>query len=418
MKPQDLGDELIMRNASAEDIPALLEHFRAVHGEYINDELRALLEHHPRFSWEDSFIIAKPESGEVVSCIILLRMAWTLDGIEVPSVEMEAVGTLEPYRNRGHMHLLNEEYEKRAAELQPVILAIAGIPNFYRNFGYEYAAPMGGGYPVSPAFIPKLPDGEEEPVTFAEVDTKTFKEFLRFREKHQPRDTWGRKLQPEDAAYLFFETTSQDQEAFFFYLVREKEKTVGVFFLYRWENRLDIIELYLDNYQHVDAVLRFTIGRAQEWNNLPIRVTPPNQAQVREFVILRTQAKTINRYAWYIRIPSITRFVETIGPLFSKRLNDTEFQDFTGELTFTTYKEGYALSFEKGEFIGVFEKSERNSMHYSLRIPRRPLTRLLMGYETLDELASHEPDVTCASEMKPLVRALFPKLEALVDPFF
>ncbi|MFW9957904.1 MAG: GNAT family N-acetyltransferase [Candidatus Odinarchaeota archaeon] len=418
MRPQNLGDSLVMRNASKEDIPALLEHFKAVHGEGIIDQLRAMLEHYPRFTWEDSFIIENSNSGDVVSCVILLENVWVLDGIQVTSVEMEAVGTLNSYRNRGHIRLLNEKFEERATEHHPIILAVAGIPFFYRNLGYEYAASLGGGYTVTPGLIPKLPAGEDEPVTMRPVTSENFEEFLRYRDAHLPKRTWIRKIRPEDASYLMYELSSPMQEAFFFYLVKEKRKTIGAFFLARWENRLDIVELYLDSHQYVDAVLRFALARAHEWNDIPVKVSPPNQKQIREYVSARTQVRNIARYAWCIKIPSVIHFIETISPLFSDRLRDTEFQHFSGELKATTYKEGFSLVFEKGAFIGVSEKEEKDSREYNLRIPNDALTRLLMGYETLDEIMAHEPDVECAATMKPLVRVLFPKLEAVVDPYY
>jgi N-acetylglutamate synthase-like GNAT family acetyltransferase len=418
MKPEFLGDGLVMRNASREDIPALLEHFRTVHGEGIVDQLKVMLEQYPRFSWEDSFIIENPNSGEVVSCVILLQNAWALDGIQVPSVEMGAVGTLSSYRNRGYIRLLNERYEERATQHHPVILAIAGIPNFYRNFGYEYAAYMEGGYTVNPNLIPRLPEGENEPVTFKMITTQSFNQFLGYRERYLPRRTWIRQIEPESAEYLIYETTSPEQEAFYFYLVKEKAKTVGVFYLARWESKLDIVELYLDKHEHMDAVVRFALARAQEWNNIPVRVSPPNQSRIREFASARTQTKETAAYAWYVKIPSIPRFVETISPLFSDRLRSTEFQNFTGELTFTTYKEGFSISFESGAFKGVREKGEQDPMDYHLRIPTAFLTRLLMGYETLDELMTHEPDVQCAAFMIPFVRILFPKLRASIHPYY
>jgi hypothetical protein len=422
MKPQEISDGLVMRNACAEDIPALLEHFRAVHSPSVIDELRALLEHYPRFSWEDSFIIVRPDSGEVVSCVILLQGAWTLGGISFPSTEMEAVGTLMPYRYRGHMHFLNDAFEKRVAELRPVIQAIAGIPYFYRNFGYEYAAALGGGYPISINVLPKLPEGEQEPVTFEQVDGKSFREFLRYRE-HQLSNNlshgiWRREIHLEDAAYLLFEPTSDEQEAFFFYLVKEHGKTVGVFYLLRWENRLDLAELYLDNYGYADAALRFAVTRAQEWGGLPVRVNPPSQTQVREYVRARSSTTAIHRYAWYVKIPSIPRFIETLGPLLSDRLKDTEFHSYTGDLKFTDYSEGYTLSLERGRFRGITKNEDRDPGKYSLQMSRGALTRLLMGYEALDSIMSHEPDSICSFVMQPLVRLLFPKLDALVDPFY
>ena len=422
MKPQELEDGLIMRNACAEDIPALLEHFVAVHGEGVIDELKVMLEHYPRFTWEDSFVIANPDSGEITSCVILLKNSWTLEGIQFPSVEMEAVGTLEAYRYRGQIRLLNKAFEERVAEIEPVIQTIAGIPNFYRNFGYEFAAALGGGYAVSPTIIPKLPEGEEEPVSFEAIDKQNFHEFLKYRESHQVKNTWNRTwrrtMYPEDAAYLIFEPSSVEQESFEFYLVKEQNKTVGIFYLARWERRIDIVELYLDNFRHLNSVLRLAKAKSDEWGEIPFRVTPPNQAQVREYIRVLTQMKDINRYAWYVKIPSIPRFIMTMGPILSKRLKNTEFQNFTGELKITNYKKGYSLSFENGEFKTITEMEEREIGSYHLRMPWGAMIRLLMGYETFDSLASHEPDVACSSFMQPLVRELFPKLEANVDPFY
>lgn len=422
MRPQEISNGLILRNACAEDIPALLEHFRAVHGIGALDELRVMLEHYPRFTWEDSFVIVNPESGEIASCVILLQNSWTLEGIQFLTVEMEAVGTLEDYRYRGQIRLLNEAFENRVSEIQPAFQAIAGIPNFYRNFGYEFAANLGGGYSVAPASIPTLPEGEEEPVSFETVTSQNFNEFMQYRETHQARNTWNRTwrrtLHPEDSAYLIFEPSSEEQESFYFYLLKEQNKIVGIFYLARWEKRIDVVELYLDNYRHLDAVLRFASKKSDEWSGIPFRVTPPNQAQVREYLRLRAQVKNINRYAWYIKIPSIPRFIRIMGPLLSKRLNNTEFHEFTGELMITDYKRGYTLSFDSGEFKKITKATDKDPAMYHLRMPWGALTRLLMGYETFDSLASHEPDATCSSFMQPLVRLLFPQLEANVDPYY
>lgn len=422
MKRQEIDNGLVMRNASAEDIPGLLEHWRSVHGSAIVDMLKAMLEHHPQLSWADTFVITKSGSGEMISCVILLRNAWRLGGITFPTVEMAAVGTLEPYRNQGHMWRLNEEFEKRSDEIQPVFQAIAGIPYFYRNFGYEYAANLDGGYPIAPGLVPEPYESEKGPITFEEVDIESFEEFLRYRSKHLSSEvsqkTWQRDMNREDSEYLLFKPTSEEQDCFLFYLVKDDAKTVGVFYLSHGENMVDVVELYLDNYHDVDAVLRFALEKSDEWGRLPLKVFPPNQAQVRECVRARSSVDTIRRYAWYIKIPSISRFIKIIAPVFTARLKNTEFHDFSGELKITDYKHGYTLAFEGGRLKEITNTDERDPRKHDLRMSRGALTRLLMGYETFDALTLHEPDTICSAAMRPLVRALFPLLEANVDPPF
>ncbi len=201
-------------------------------------------------------------------------------------------------------------------------------------------------------------------------------------------------------------------------MVKDDVKTVGVFYLSHGENMVDVVELYLDNYNDVDAVLRFALEKSKEWGGLPLRVLPPNQAQVRECVRVRSSVDVIHRYAWYIKIPSISRFIRVIAPLFADRLRNTEFHDFNGELKITDYKDGHTLAFEGGKLRDITNTDERDPGKYDLRMSRGALTRLLMGYETFDVLALHEPDTICSAAMRPLVRALFPLLEANVDPPF
>ena len=418
MKPKTLEDGLVLRNAGPEDVPAIVTHVQTVHGEEVVGGVKAMYRSHPRMSWEDTFVIVDDESGVIVSSLVLLPGTWLLDGASVPIVQMEAVGTLKEYRYRGLINLLNSEFETRVKELQPALQVIAGIPYFYKNFGYEYASPLGGAYPITPGFIPKLPPEEEEQATFVEVDSSSIEEYLSFRRAHLPRGVWLKDIRPEDLGYYSFESPQAGTEAWYFYLMKLEGKTVGIFILSRWEQRLDIIDLYLDGHLHLPSVLRFAQEAADGWGGLPLRVVPPNQPAVREYVRIIAASELRQRYAWYVKITSLDAFFEAIAPVLSARLERSDYRHFTGDLKVTDYRRGFSLSFSDGKYAGMASMSERDPGGYDLALSPGSLTRLLMGSETFDELWSHEPDVRCRASIMPLVRVLFPKVGATVDPFY
>ena len=418
MKPRVLEDGLVLRNATPEDVPAIITHVRTVHGEEVVGGIKAMYESHPRMSWEDTFVVADDDAGVIVSSLVLLPGTWRLDGVTVPVAQMEAVGTLKDYRHRGFINLLNQEFEKRIGEICPVIQVIAGIPHFYRNFGYDYAADLGGAYPVTPGMVPQLPKDEKEPVHIEAVDEKNLKEYLAYRNAHLPAGTWVKAIEPEDFQYYNFDVPDPKTEGWFFNIIRENDKVVGVFILSRWESRLDIVDFYLDTYSHADSVLRFALARSEGYAGQSVRVVPPNQEVLREFIQARTGTAMRQRYAWYVKIPSVERFLKTIAPLVKTRLSASDYRDHEGELKVTDYRRGFAILIEKGSFAGIREVSERDPNAYDLRLSKSALTRLLMGYETIDELQTHEPDAICRATMLPLVRRMFPKIGATVDPFY
>ncbi len=142
MEPRDLGNGLVLRNATPEDVPRVLQLLRAVHSEDIMRSTAPWFDKHPRMTFDDIFIVEDTRTGEVVSHAIQLPGIWILEDLEISMIQMEVVGTREKYRHQGLMKAINEAYDERAEKIQPVFQAVAGIPYFYRELGYEYAVPM------------------------------------------------------------------------------------------------------------------------------------------------------------------------------------------------------------------------------------------------------------------------------------
>jgi len=413
---KELGDGLILRTATTEDLPSILDQILDVHDEIAVGLTESIYMRMADFRLEDSFIVVDSNSGRVVSHFILLPVTWIIDGTDVSAAQMEIVGTRKEYRNRGLIRKLNEVYEERAVQRGTLISVIAGIPYFYRMLGYAYAASLGGGLVVPLEMIPPLKEGEKEPISVVRVNKKSLAPFLRFKEKHAPRQTWYRKFSSVEYDYLDYADVSLKSYAYNFFTVMEAGEIAGMFSLRCDEGFLNLAELYLKNPQHTASILRYVKLKASDLKAIGIRVVPSNQETVREIIMRIARNRFPRAYAWYVKIPSIVRFLEAMGPVLTKRLRETEYDNFTGNLVISSYKVLYALQFKNGIFQKVTEGKDEGTGQFDAALPIDTLTRLLMGYESLDDLQLHEPDVSCSAQVKPLVRILFPKVAANIEP--
>lgn len=413
---RELDDGLVLRTATNEDLRAIWEQILVVHDDGAVRLTESIYKRMADFKLDDSFIVVDKNGGKVVSHIILLPVTWKIDGVEVPAAQMEIVGTRKEYRNRGLIRQLNDVYEERALQRGAVIWVIAGIPYFYRMLGYAYAASLGGSLVLPLELVPRLRDGEKEPVSVMRVTRKNLDQFLGFRDKHAPRHTWYRKFTPVEYDYLDHGDVSLNCYAYNFFVLREAGTVVGTFSLRCDEGVLNLAELCLENPQYTSSVLRYVKLRASELGGIGIRVVPSGQEAVREITMSIARNRFPRAYAWYVKIPSIERFLQTMGPVLTNRLKGTEYGDFNGSLVVSSYGALYCLQFKDGVFQNATQGTDEGAGQSDAAFPPDALTRLLMGYESLDEMQLHEPDVSCSASVKPLVRTLFPKVAANIEP--
>ncbi len=117
---------------------AIAEHIRLVHGPGDSDLLMRWYGHYPGFDPRDCFVI-EGDQGEIAAHTMLIPRLIQIGEAKVPASEIGVVGTLETYRGRGYAHALIERALVRMTERSDVLGLILGIPNFYEQWGYEYA---------------------------------------------------------------------------------------------------------------------------------------------------------------------------------------------------------------------------------------------------------------------------------------
>ncbi len=165
--PKRLGDDLVMRRATAADGDELAAFNQRVHGEPgIDAWTRDLMEKpHPAFRLEDFTIVEDQSSRAIVSSLNLIPQTWTYRGVPFAAGRIELVGTDPDYRRRGLVRAQMEVAHAWCRERGLLVQGITGVPHYYRRFGYEMAVEMMSGRTGPSAAVPKLGDDDPEPYT-------------------------------------------------------------------------------------------------------------------------------------------------------------------------------------------------------------------------------------------------------------
>lgn len=156
MTAQLLAGGLILRAARPADldqIGALL----ADRGEPADAEDLALVVQDAEAGLAGTAVVV--EGDRVVSTATLLDEKVVLGGIALPSGQVELVATTEAYEGRGLVRALMAWCHDRSRSRGQLVNVMVGIPYFYRQFGYEYAVPIGRDLPVDTGALARVVAG-------------------------------------------------------------------------------------------------------------------------------------------------------------------------------------------------------------------------------------------------------------------
>lgn len=173
--PKNLGDGLVLRRARKEDAGAVAAFNERVHsssgGPFERREpqpgiaacTRDLMGgDHPTCDAPDFTVVEDTRTGAIVSSACLIPQRFSYEDVEFGAGLPELVGTHPDHRGRG---LVGEQFgvlHRWSEERGHLMQAIAGIPHYYRRFGYEMAVWMGAGRKVHTPDLPNKEKGDEE----------------------------------------------------------------------------------------------------------------------------------------------------------------------------------------------------------------------------------------------------------------
>lgn len=412
---RELADGLVLRSvANSEDLDRVAGFNGAVHGPEVAGMTRELLMHHPNTRPEYCLFVEDTATRKVVSSICLIPWTWQYEDVELKAGEMGIVGTLEGYRRRGLIRTQVTRHAELLREGGYDLGHIQGIPYFYRQFGYEYAIPLEGGWRFDLHLMPERSVGRQQPAFSMRPATLDDVHTLM-------------RLYDEAAGDLTIHTVRD--EAIWRYLLGPSLRTDTSAETWLIEDARGAAQGYL-------RIPKLGFGEGLIVNEAS-RLTAPLAtfalSQVRELARQRSKpyvricmaagntlvsiarhhgAHSLGTYAWQIALPDVGRLLWKLAPVLERRVASSPLAGLTQDVCLSLYRQAYALRFQRGRLTAVdpLGSSDRGD----IRLPPLLTAPLLLGYRCWDELAQAHHDMSVRDDCRYLVDVLFPKVPSFI----
>jgi len=387
---------------SLDDMEAVYGLMRTVfRGEGVDMIIRRLLDHYPEMSLDH--VMAVECGGETVAALILIPKTWEVDGLELRVAEMGCVATHPDHRGRGLQRILNDGFDAYAEDNGFDLCVLAGIPYFYRQFGYEYAVDLDHSTSINVNMIPE-PASSLKPRLFSEPDIEEASRMLDEAQRRyhvrcpRTRDVWLMQHrtghyngEPFESVAL---TEGGEVKAYLRYSVKQGDSA----FILK--------EAGLASLKYSEHVLAF-IKEACNKQGLSKVVSKQFYGDEPTKTIISLGGESVRPYAWQVKTLNIPVLLRKLSPLLESRLHDSDYGDLTENLNLNFSKFNVKVTVEHGEIVGVEKNSETGDRTIGLNPYVFP--QLLLGHRSLGELMDAYPDIKVRDSHRAIMEALFPK---------
>jgi len=370
---------------------------RSFPDEDVTSIVKRFVEHHPEMINTDYFMVK--QGDEAVAGLVLIPQRWSIEGVELNIAEMGCVGTVPEHRKKGVQCILNNEFDTYAKKKGYDMCVLAGIPYFYRQFGYQYAVELDYETIIETDKLPvetSLASREFEEGDIAEAD--------RLLEHTQSRYL-VHSVRTQEIWRMQQETGTYGAEPFKATAILKDEILIAY---YRWwveEEVFNIKELALKDESYVEAITACIRQNAMKQDAEKIK-TKLSHEDIFSKYLKGLGAEQNKPYGWQIKLLDPRSFLEKLGPVLEKRLADSEFKGLTKELVMNFWKYVIKMEFKDGKLVSVEPVSEAKRV---LGMNPYASIQLFLGYRNREDLEYAYPDFYIRGGNEGLIDVLFPR---------
>jgi predicted acetyltransferase len=425
--PQDLGDGLLLRWATAADADELAEFNIRIHSDPDSPEpelgvwTRDLMNgRHPTTSPADFTVVVDTNNGnKIISSLCLISQTWTYGDIPFGVGRPELVGTDENYRRRRLVRHQFDMIHAKSAAKGELVQVITGISWYYRQFGYEMGLALGGSRQLVWVRQPKPKADQEEKYQLrkaAEADIPLLAELYG---RHCAHTLINRS---RDETLWRYEMDGPTQTSFyarFFHIIETKAgEPVGYMEYNTWKATVYLRELAVLPGHSLRAVALFLSRHLQQEAD---KLNPEREHQLTHisfnfgphhplYDALDPELEKMRPpYAWYVRVADLPGFIQHIKPVLEDRLADSVMAGHSGKLRLNFYQSQMTLEFDNGRLTTVGSYQPKHLEDGDAFFPELTFLQLLFGYRSLRQLRDAHADCFVGNNEAPvLLSILFP----------
>ena len=348
----------------------------------------------------ERFAVAVEEgSGRIVSSLCLIPEHLRIGEVSFTAGQIEYVATAREHERRGLVRSLMDVAHRWSRADGHLAEVIAGIPFFYRRFGYEYAVPfprvwlldppdaMPSGLSVRPAVV-----GDAEAISGLQREAL---EGVPLACVGGDLGWWRRRL-------------SSGVEPAWHVAVGADGAVAGAATIGHGPPGVEGVALLgAPALRHPETLAAFAVAAAATGRRPAIQQRPHTDA------LVRGRGATLHprQYSLYVRVDDPVALLDRLRPAMSTRLRASSFAEARGELLVTSYERSVLLRYEGGEVVAVSAgPGVQEPGPDGIGIPPDLMATLLFGKHGVTGLAERHEDVVLGRNAE-LAAVLFPDLE-------
>lgn len=381
---------------------------------------------HPTTGPDDFTVVVDPQQGgKIVSTAVLISQTWRYEDISFGVGRPELIGTDEHYRKRGlvpmQMNLLHEWSRERGQLIQ----VITGVPFYYRRFGYEMALDLGGSRLFPLDRLRKLKAPDEGDFHVRKATTGDLPALQRLYDRHCESSMVCRVR--DEAQWIYEMDVANEQTAYNrdFHLVEADDsgEIVGYFTISTQPGHVTLRELAVLPGLSLRAVAQRAARYARDnvagkdndgGESGPSVVFVLGREHPVYLALERELVPYAAPYAWYVRVPDMRRFLQTIRPVLERRLEEGVMAGYSGSVSLNCTSDSMRMVWKKGKLVAVEAYEPVLFEDGDAIFPGNAFQQLLFGFRTLRELNQAHPDCYVTNDdAYVLLGTLFPQRPSL-----
>ena len=442
----DLGNGLTIRWSNAEDtekiakMMSMIWRGKAEHppNPRILDQIR--LHMRDDFPWMEPTDFALIEDTQkpnhpIVACGAIWYKQWSYGNISFAVGQPEDIATHPDYRNRGLVREIMAWLHDRSDAEDHLVQMIAGIPNFYRQFGYEYAIDFGGKRVTYLSLIPTADSQKPEPYKLRSATVEDVPLIVKLYQHRQSQST-VRAIWTEDECRYAIRTWEEVENGRIdpavcgindrlLVIIDESDCTCGYVQVATKRRHTDFavyaleVKPFVNLFRAMPSLLRTL---AQFGEQVPTSGSDIEPLREIAFMLGRSHPayEVLGEslapvyeppYAWYVRLPDPPAFLQHVKSVLERRLVGSAARGYTGELAINFYRGGIQLVFERGSITTIQPwQIAPYGPSGDAALPSHLFVQLIFGYRSMEELKGFYPDVWASDKAMLLLNTLFPKI--------
>ncbi len=404
-----------------EDLEDLLRFNKTVHQDDDPEELRRMIENLPGFERNHNLFIRDLDSGKIVSSINAIPSIWMYEHIPIKNLEMGWVGTLEEYRQKGLVRILNSYFEEMLDRGKYHISTIQGIPYFYRQFGYDFVIPMEPCVFLRLGQIPSKPEG----VNLREIREAKSNDIDELMELYnlEHRDLLLSTKRTESIWELQEKFRKEYDREFQTCIVERDGNIEGYFRTWiegnpKKDPQRSTLVVSENSISVFDAVMTTLYHLKEKATNLgvnQVRIIGPKHNNLLK---LARDLQGVFQPWWkyQIKIPDLTRFLKQIRLVLEKRIKNTMYSRLNRIININTYRECISIEFVSGKIRSIKNIGFQDGQEYSdIRSSKEDFVRMVLGQYSREEINEYQIDFLVRLSLRTLFETLFPKKESHIS---